>query len=1014
MKRHFGKIKLISKNSIVKQLMFPLILLLVLESACAAGVVTQSGMLSRIRANAADIMHERVNSRKAYLESSMINDWSDVEMTVEAVNQKTQGMLNRGELLPADLDGYSQAGTQLLNEISGDLISMMRNNGVTGAFVVLNHSDLSADMASGQYNNKIGLYFRDLDPNGGNSIHNSDLLIERAPVSSVKKLGLATASSWTQNFDFRQEGAYYPFFYHPFQNAWGDGVKAAGMKLTDLGYWSPSYTMGNDTVAAISYSVPLILKDGTVYGVLGIDITLDYLKTLLPYSELYDEKLGSYLLAIGDGNKTEFENILVNGSVLSQALGEDTHSSFATVTENGREAFYLKKEQDAGEKYYCSVQYLSLYNNNTAFSGDHWALIGVVHSDNLYHFANQVRDMLLLCMTVIFVISSIATVLISYLISRPIIRLSEAIDNANPRKLLRLKRTGIAEIDRLVESMEKMSGAIVGAANKFSKIMRMASAKLAGFEFDRKDDTLFITEGFFDIFAIDGVEENTITLQEFFSYMRTLKRYYQPAESAGSEYVFKISASTGNCFIRLTLNDDGNHCYGLAEDVTRIIRERQVIEHERDHDLLTGLLNRRAFHRTIQELFEQGPDVLQIGALLMMDLDNLKQINDTYGHDYGDQYIQTAAEVFRQCAPEEAIVSRISGDEFYIFYYGYQERQEILNHIYLLRQKINESTLELPDGTKCALRVSGGYTWYPEDSDCYSDLLRYSDFAMYRVKQNEKGVFERFDRCVYEKEANLLQNKAELTKLIDEEALFFHFQPIVEVRTGAIYAYEALMRSNIPTLRMPADILRLAQLEHKLNQIETLTWFKALESFSALVERQCISGECKIFINSIADQVIPMDKINLLLDRYCALMPRVVMELTEEQRMNREQQELKRKLMESYQAGIALDDFGSGYNGEKNLLLINPDYVKMDISIVHHIDRDANKQTLFRNLISYAHRYGMKVVAEGIETEEELRTSIQLGADLLQGFYLARPAEQLPEIPAEIRQKIIETRETEA
>lgn len=996
------KWKPVHKNSIIRRILFPMLLVIILQTVCIMGILTQSGIVSHLKDNSTDILQERVNSRKTYLETTMVNNWSKVDGTVRAVNQKTQAYLEKNALELSDLGEMNEQNALFLNTLSDDLITMLRNNRVTGAFLILNTSDLSQETANGGFTNKLGLYFRDLDPKS-EAANNSDLLLERGSSLAVRDLGIATSSYWEPGFNFSDSEKYQPFFYEPYQNAYANLKNNLDTKLSDWGYWSPSYQLSREDTQAISYSVPLFLEDGSLYGVLGVDITLDYLKTMLPYSELASEKEGSYLLAIGNPTTLEFQNVMTNGPALPQVLGDSVHYTARQSSSGGQDEYYLESQDN---EMYCTIQYLNLYNSNVAFSSQRWALIGTVAADNLFSFAHTMQNLLRFCIILTFLIGIGIAVLITYLISRPVLALSQEMEEADPHKALKLKRTRIMEIDQLSNSLEKLSRDVIHSANKFTRIMEMASARLAGFEFDRQEKSLFVTEKFFDIFSMYGIDESSLSQEEFFTYMKTLRRYYQADESHDNEYVFKIRNSKGNSYVRLTLNDNGKHCYGLAEDVTRMIQERQIIEHERDYDLLTGLINRRAFHRQMTELFEHNTASLKLAVLLMMDLDNLKQINDGYGHDCGDKYIQIAADTLKKYTPEKTIISRISGDEFYLFFYGYETRQDVLNQIHHLEQGINATVCHLPGGHVCPLHISGGYAWYPKDSENFSDLLRFSDFAMYRVKQNQKGLIEGFDQEIYKSESYLIQNKAELTRLIDEQAVYFCFQPIVDAKTGGIHGYEALMRSFIPTLHSPLDILRLARMEHKLNQIETLTWFKALEAFSAYLKNGAVTKDCKLFVNSIADQIINMDKMNELLARYHDLFSQVVMEVTEEQRMNRELREIKTRIMHTYNSKIALDDFGSGYNSEKNLLELEPDYVKVDISIIRDIDRELNKQILFKNIVTYAHKDGMKVIAEGVETYAELKAAIDLGVDYLQGFYLSRPEKEPLPLSEEVRNAI--------
>ncbi|MEG1773243.1 MAG: EAL domain-containing protein, partial [Oscillospiraceae bacterium] len=444
--------------------------------------------------------------------------------------------------------------------------------------------------------------------------------------------------------------------------------------------------------------------------------------------------------------------------------------------------------------------------------------------------------------------------------------------------------------------------------------------------------------------------------------------------------------------------DDGVRCIGLAEDVTRATLELDMIEHERDHDLLTGLINRRAFHRQMAQLFEQGDDTLKTAALVMMDLDNLKRLNDLYGHDCGDKYIRATAESFLESAPNTTIISRISGDEFYLFFYGYNSRKEILALLARLKLGIAKKLFLLPTQEPFGISVSGGVAWYPSDSRSLDELSRFSDFAMYKAKQSRKGELEHFDLHVYQRENYLLQNKAELTELIEKERIEYHFQPIVCARTGKIYAYEALMRANMPALHTPDEIITLARLESKLSQIETLTWFKAMEAFADLCQRGQIAPSCRVFINSMANQIMSASKFRAFEVRFGEFLSRIVLEFTEEERADEAMLLQKRHQMEKWHAALALDDYGSGYNSGKMLLSLSPKFIKVDLSIIRGIDQNSDKQKLVQNIVSYAHERDMLVVAEGIETVPEAETVIRTGADFLQGYFLARPASKPPTI----------------
>ena len=429
---------------------------------------------------------------------------------------------------------------------------------------------------------------------------------------------------------------------------------------------------------------------------------------------------------------------------------------------------------------------------------------------------------------------------------------------------------------------------------------------------------------------------------------------------------------------------------GLAEDMTTTVLEQQRIEHERDYDTLTGLYRRRAFDRACDALFQQ-PEKLGCAALLMMDLDNLKQINDTYGHDWGDQYIRQTGQCFAANTPASTICSRLSGDEFLIFFYGYQDQAQLRTQLELLSAALQRSVSILPNGKQLHISISGGIAWYPTDGHDLLTLKKYADFAMYQVKHSHKGRMCDFDIGSYHQEAYAAQTQQDFERLLQEESVSYHFQPIYSARSGRVAAYEALMRVDLPTLHSPAQVMQLAHETGRLYEIERITVFHSSEIFQRMQAQGLLQSDALLFINSIANVSLTVEDVEEYAQRYPELLKRLVVEITEQEDLDRACLERKRNIP-GFSGSFALDDYGSGYSNELNLLELSPRYIKIDISIVRGIDTDRDKQQIVSNIVAYAHARSMQLIAEGIETEAQLRTVIGLGVDLLQGYYLSRPA----------------------
>ena len=429
---------------------------------------------------------------------------------------------------------------------------------------------------------------------------------------------------------------------------------------------------------------------------------------------------------------------------------------------------------------------------------------------------------------------------------------------------------------------------------------------------------------------------------------------------------------------------------GLLEDVTIPTLEQQRIERERDYDFLTGLYNRQAFNRVCADLFAH-PAQLHCSALLMMDLDNLKQINDTYGHDWGDQYIHQTGQCFAANTPKNTVCSRLSGDEFLLLFYGYDTQDAIRAELDKLSAALRASCSTLPNGKTLNISISGGVAWYPEDGKDLKTLKKYADFAMYQVKQSRKGQVGDFDIGVYHREEYAAQTQREFLQLLQEEQVYYYFQPIFSAQTGQVVAYEALMRVNTPTLTSPSQVMALAHELDRLYDIERITMFHSSEAFEKLQSRGLIRKDALLFVNSIANVHLNDADIQEYHRRYPDLLKQLVVEITEQEDLDLACLERKRNIP-GFSGAFALDDYGTGYSNELNLLELSPQYIKIDISIIRGIEKDLDKQQIVSNIVAYAHARSMQILAEGIEEEIQLRKVIDLGVDLLQGYYLSRPA----------------------
>ena len=966
-----------------------MMLVLTVEVLLAVVSILATNVTGQLDENAKELLTMRVRNRASYMQDLLL-DAEDLGQLSEQINTTTQQMLENGEISLDTLDNSSEQSNALLVTLAPELLDALRAKQVTGIFIMLNTHDLDTC----EVDKKMpGIYLRDLDPDARPSERNNDLLLERASATVVKKLGIGTDKGWQPAFPY-QADTKGGILRTVFQTAYKSG---AALSAENYGRWTTnSYCLAGDDRHAIAYSQPLILPDGTVYGVVGVELLTEYLQTKLPFTELDEDKAGTYFIVSTTDAQTESE-LTLRKTVTS---GEDLVTADAPLG-------ILNCHRDAegddwleldNKRYYMVLEPLQMYNRNAPFAAEHWFLAGTMEQSVLLAFSDRVRRVLLTTVLVTLVVGVLGSLLVSARLASPINHLyREVVDAQEKKSFPRLSRTGIREVDRFAETITELNKELVTNSTKFLRIMDMASVEIGGYELRTDTGSVFVTDNFFPLLGMPGITGKLLSVRRFEEVLKGIRENTPCTRTAEGDELLTIRQPDGVRYIMLRSTIEGHAKIGLAEDVTAAALERMRIEHERDYDVLTGLYNRQAFNRVCAALFAQ-PERMGVAALMMMDLDNLKHINDTYGHDWGDQYIRRTGQCLRDNTPAGTVCARLSGDEFLVLFHGYRSRDAVREKIDCLTKAMQQSVALLPSGNALHISLSGGIAWYPDDGQDWETLKKYADFAMYQVKHSEKGRVEEFDIGVYNREAYAERTRREFRQLLSNAQVFYCFQPIFSARSGRVVAYEALMRSDLPTLRSPATIMKLAREQGALYEIERLTFTKALETFDSLCRAGSVSGDAMLFVNSIASTSLTQEDVEYLNTRWHELCRRVVIEITEEEAIDHEALEKKRNAP-GFTGMFALDDYGSGYANENSLLELAPRFIKVDIAIIRGIDASPDKQQILRNVVAYAHPRCMKIVAEGVETAAELRTVIGLGADLLQGCFLARPA-IVPEVIA--------------
>lgn len=500
-------------HSIFGTILFSLLAVLAVEFLLLTFAVHVTRLGPQLNQNAEDILAMQVDNRSRYLQS-IFHDAQELTSLSDAINGLTQQLLDEGEISLSTLDSSSDAAYPLLEAAAPELISTLRIKSVTGVFLILNTHDLDKRK---QDSLMPAIYLRDLDPDAAPSQRNADLTFVRAPAQLVQSLSIATDNSWSPTIRYRALGNR-GFLYPPFQAAYKDG---ASLAASDYGHWtSQSYPMPGDTHEAIAYSQPLILPDGTVYGVIGVELLADYLWENLPCSELQNN--GTYFLAVTDTEELSASELQLRPVLRSHFDGQpgSADESLTLRLHSAQTRRYLF----SNALYIASVSPLNLYNRNAPFSGKHWLLVGSVPAVQLFAFAQRLQQLFSFIMLITLAVGFVCSWLISRRLARPVAKLSAevAAAEADSSAIPHLSATGIRELDQFSSAFTQLSKDVLDSSTRFLRIMKLASAELGGYEL--RDDSVYVTDNFFSMLGLAQEQPDPLTPKAFRALMGTLEQ----------------------------------------------------------------------------------------------------------------------------------------------------------------------------------------------------------------------------------------------------------------------------------------------------------------------------------------------------------------------------------------------------------------------------------------------------------------------------------------------------------
>lgn len=946
-------------KSIIVKILFPITLAIILESFF---VIFTLSLQTKPKLNnyLIENFKSSVELRTNYLETSMTNKWSSLDNEYQSIVKNATDYTNtKGNTIDEVINTPSLSHDFLLKQ--ADIISsLLSSNNVTNSFIILDNE------------NHDSIFLSTKNPNKVTTV---ETIVNFAPTSVVKyyyENGYnIDMDAYTSSFkDFSSTD----FYTKPLNYA-----KENNVSTKVSGYWSSDMILSSINI--FTYTIPIKVSN-KVIGVLGIGLTSSYLQSSL--------------------------NSLNKGSNLNIMLIRNTSLGFDEVFKAYTDySIPSLKDVDVKSTKYSNVNKFCFDDNTEYMYSDKissrfntyeedWYVVGIMNENDIFKISNKASSQVLLIICIGTLSIFVLVYLITLLVSRPILKVSNEISKDN---IYNIPRTNISEVDLLLNKLETYFNSIQEFNKKLNKILDKSTVSIAVAEYLNNSSNVNTSSKFYSILNLNYTDES-VSKEEFINRLSKLSfNIASPSIKVIDESIFKESSELileiDKKTIRLTSEVTDSGVIFTLVDLTKEYFERKSIEHERDYDVLTGLLNRRGIRQIIEKNFDKGNKNC---AVFMIDIDNLKKFNDDFGHDFGDKYLITVGNEFKKLMDKypNLYAAHLSGDEYIL--YLQKPSKNIINNIAKSIDEIRDIQIDCFNAN-INISLSCGVAEY-EEGLSFNELKKRADFTMYQVKNNGKNYIAFFDSVAYElyEKENFMQK--ELNMLITNSLLTYHYQPIVDIKTGEILGYEALMRPTLESFKSPLTVIEYAKKYKRLYDIELLTFFNAASIFSKS------NSNKKLFINSISSQILSAQKFEEFASDYKSILNNIIIEIIEED--FGEDSIIKNKIdtIKYYGMNYAIDDYGTGYNNLGMLLHYSPVYIKLEGSLIRGIDHDDKKRQFTKSIIDFCKANNILIVAESVETIEELKCVKTLGADYVQGFLISRPNPNVLDIPDDIKEMI--------
>ncbi|MDE7479389.1 MAG: hypothetical protein K2M91_15885, partial [Lachnospiraceae bacterium] len=567
-------------KSLKYYILLPLIIIILFQAAVFASIIVFSNTSDKLEKNLFRILDNTIAAREAAIEQQF-SAFVNMEDFYDDMTEITERKAAELGLSIAEYTADAANRQSLLGDVTPVLLRSLRRSGATSCYMIL-----EGDAGESQ---KDALYLRDFNPSDSPE-NNSDLFIEAGPSQMLYDYTLTTSSLWTPTLNVDNDCV----FYH---TAFDGGNTYTNIPAIELGYFSTPVRIHPNDKLCITYSIPLLDADHHSYGVIGFDMTLDYLKKLLPSQDITLDEYGSYYLAVTNDYTTAQSILVVNDTYYAPLA----NSSNVTMTLRNEEYnIYDLDINDMNSAINACIHPLRIYTATSPYRTQQWILCSLIRTDILFVSSRQINITVLGAIVLSLLLSITGTFIILHIFMQPIHTLNDGIPKLSPGYSA-LPRTRITEFDNLSAAIEEQNISIYKLGNKMAEIIDLTGVSLGVCEFDPKDDIVYCTHKIFEILEIpdSGWTHNHIAKASIISRITQYKDYFIQSHENPNEYQYHRPDRSEKWLDIKQIPRADSILITISDITDRVLAQEKII-HDRDYDILTGLYNRRAFSREMK------------------------------------------------------------------------------------------------------------------------------------------------------------------------------------------------------------------------------------------------------------------------------------------------------------------------------------------------------------------------------------------------------------------------------